>query len=106
MGRCGFPATTASMPVAATTAARIAPPPGIGPSGVGYDESALVASKRAPRQTAARRDPQPLVVEVEVEAHHHRIGVAIAHGHGAPLLERLHHPRPCAHEHALAWIHE
>ena len=49
---CGLPAMTGERPPAAATAATIAPPPGISPSGVGYVTSSLVAMSRAPRRTA------------------------------------------------------
>ena len=39
-------------PEAVTIEARMAPPPGIGPSGVGYVASSLVPIRRAPFSTA------------------------------------------------------
>ncbi len=47
----------------AAPTARIAPPPGIGPSGVGYVASSLVPINRAPRDGGRRGDAHPLVVE-------------------------------------------
>ena len=52
IGTYGLPATTGWRPDAVATPARIAPPPGIGPSGVGYVASSLVATSRAPPSTA------------------------------------------------------
>ena len=65
IGAYGLPAITGSRPAAVLTAARIAPPPGIGPSGVGYVASSLVATSRAPRAAA--------VVTVEIDANMQQI---------------------------------
>ena len=75
IGAYGLPAIDRLAPDAVATAARIAPPPGIGPSGVGYVASSLVATSRAPSRTAVVGDAQPLVVELAVEADHHGVDV-------------------------------
>ena len=51
IGAYGLPATTGWRPAAVTTAARIAPPPGIGPSGVGI-RGVVVGGDRAGRRRA------------------------------------------------------
>ena len=53
IGAYGLPAIVGVTPDAVATAARIAPPPGISPSGVGYVASSLVATRRAPLRTAS-----------------------------------------------------
>ncbi|NDI18287.1 MAG: hypothetical protein EBY89_00750 [Actinobacteria bacterium] len=57
---CGFPAIVGVTPEAVATAARIEPPPGIKPFGVGYVASSFVAIKRAPFRTAADNRVSPL----------------------------------------------
>ena len=56
-------------------AARIAPPPGIGPSGVGYVASSFVPISRAPLRTAVDAPAHALVVERAMETDHHRVDV-------------------------------
>ena len=99
----------AAAPAAVCTAARIAPPPGIGPSGVGYVTSSLVPIRRAPSRAAVDGDAHALVVELAVEADHddvdrHARRIVAGDGYRAPRDEGLGDARPAAHEHPLAGI--
>ena len=98
---------TGATPAAVLTAARIAPPPGIGPSGVGYVASSFVPISRAPLRARRGRDAHPLVVELAMETDHHDVdvdagGIVACHGHRADRLHGLGHARAAADEDTLA----
>ena len=76
IGRCGLPATSGMTPVAACTAATIAPPPGSRPPGTGYVGSVLVAMKPRPGSNCVRRSGQSFVTQVPIEPDQERSRLA------------------------------